>query len=101
MIEKGKSVYLSNCASCHLENGEGLEGMFPSLVDDPVVTGDMDDEVEFVMEGKGMMPAFGKMLNAVDLAAVITYTRNSFGNHMEDNIQPARVQEFIDNMSED
>lgn len=101
LIEKGKGVYAANCASCHMENGEGLEGMFPSLINDPIVTGAMEDEVKLVSKGRGMMPAFGKMLNAVDLAAVITYTRNSFGNHMEDSIQPSEVQVYIDQMSGD
>jgi len=100
LIAKGKTIYEANCASCHMPNGEGLEGMFPSLIDDPIVTGDINDEVTLVMNGKGMMPAFGKMLKAVDIAAVITYTRNGLDNHMGDAIQPAQIQTMLDEMSD-
>ena len=99
LIAKGKKIYNGNCASCHMENGEGLEGMFPSLIEDEIVVGNIDDEVELVMKGKGMMPAFAKMLNATDIAAVITYTRNGLDNDVGDSIQPAHIQALIDDMN--
>ncbi len=95
--EKGKAVYLANCASCHMESGEGMPGTFPALAGSSVVTGDIDTQVDVVVNGKGaMMPAFNQMLSASDLAAVITYTRNALGNEMNDSVQPSAIQELLD-----
>ena len=101
LMVQGKTIYNNNCASCHMEDGQGLEGMFPSLIDDPIVIGEMDDEVKLIMDGKGMMPAFGRMLNAVDLAAVITYTRNALDNDVGDSIQPSKIRDLLAEMADD
>jgi len=45
-----------------------------------------------MLDGKGMMPAFGKILSPVDFAAVVTYTRNGLGNSVGDSIQPSAIQ---------
>ena len=92
LIAKGKAVYETSCASCHMPDGAGLPGTFPALKASPIVTGDINAQVKLVSEGKGMMPAFGKVLSAVDFAAVITYTRNSLGNSVGDSIQPSAIQ---------
>ncbi len=92
LIAKGKSVYETSCASCHMPDGAGLPGTFPALKASPIVTGDINAQVKLVLNGKGMMPAFEKMLSAVDLAAVITYTRNGLGNSVGDSIQPSAIQ---------
>ncbi len=92
LIAKGKAVYETSCASCHMPDGAGLPGTFPALKASPIVTGDINAQVKLVLNGKGMMPAFEKMLSAVDLAAVITYTRNGLGNSVGDSIQPSAIQ---------
>ncbi|MCK9619305.1 MAG: cytochrome c oxidase subunit II [Methylobacter sp.] len=92
LAAKGKSVYETSCASCHMPDGAGLPGTFPAIKGSPVVTGDINAQVKLVSEGKGMMPAFGKMLSAVDFAAVVTYTRNGLGNSVGDSIQPSAIQ---------
>ncbi len=92
LVAKGKAVYETSCASCHMPDGAGLPGTFPALKSSPVVTGDINAQVKLVSEGKGMMPAFGKVLSAVDFAAVVTYTRNSLGNSVGDSIQPSAIQ---------
>lgn len=92
LVAKGKSVYETNCASCHMPDGAGLPGTFPALKASPVVTGDINAQVKLVAEGKGMMPAFSKVLSAVDFAAVVTYTRNGLGNSVGDLIQPSAIQ---------
>lgn len=92
LVAKGKSVYETSCASCHMPDGAGLPGTFPAIKGSPVVTGDINAQVKLVSEGKGMMPAFGKMLSAVDFAAVVTYTRNGLGNSVGDSIQPSAIQ---------
>jgi cytochrome c oxidase subunit 2 len=92
LVAKGKTVYEANCASCHMPDGAGLPGTFPAIKASPVVTGDINAQVKLMLNGKGMMPAFGKMLSAVDFAAVVTYTRNGLGNSVGDLIQPSAIQ---------
>ncbi|MCK9397869.1 MAG: cytochrome c oxidase subunit II [Methylobacter sp.] len=92
LVAKGKAVYDTNCSSCHMADGAGLPGTFPAIKASPVVTGDINAQVNLMLNGKGMMPAFGKMLSAVDFAAVVTYTRNGLGNSVGDSIQPSAIQ---------
>jgi len=92
LVAKGKAVYDTNCSSCHMADGAGLPGTFPAIKASPVVTGDINAQVKLMLNGKGMMPAFGKMLSAVDFAAVVAYTRNGLGNSVGDSIQPSAIQ---------
>ncbi len=92
LIAKGKSVYDTNCSSCHMADGAGLPGTFPAITASKVVTGDINAQVKLMLDGKGMMPAFGKILSPVDFAAVVTYTRNGLGNAVGDSIQPSAIQ---------
>ena len=92
LVAKGKSVYASSCASCHMEEGQGMPPTFPALTGSAVVKGDINAQVDLMLNGKGMMPAFGAMLSATDFAAVVTYTRNGLGNSVNDAIQPSAIQ---------
>ncbi|GFO72002.1 cytochrome c oxidase subunit II [Bathymodiolus japonicus methanotrophic gill symbiont] len=92
LIAKGESVYTNNCASCHMADGAGLAGTFPAITGSALVTGDMDAQVDLMLNGKGMMPAFGQMLDPVDFAAVSTFIRNGLGNSVGDSIQPATIK---------
>ncbi len=92
LIAKGETVYTNNCSSCHMGDGAGMAGTFPAITASSVVTGDIDAQVELMMNGKGMMPAFGQMLSAVDFAAVSTFIRNGLGNEVGDSIQPSAIQ---------
>jgi len=92
LIAKGEIVYTNNCASCHMADGAGMPGTFPALTSSPIVNGDIDTQVKLMLQGKGMMPAFGQMLSAVDFAAVATYIRNNLGNKVGDSIQPSAIQ---------
>ncbi|MES0874882.1 cytochrome c oxidase subunit II [Sinimarinibacterium sp. HSW-8] len=89
LMQKGESVYKANCAACHQANGTGLPPNFPSLVGSAVVKGDAAAQILQVLKGKNLMPPFGHLSDA-DLAAVITYTRNSWGNDAG-VVQPADV----------
>lgn len=91
LVAKGKSVYESNCASCHQAEGQGMPPTFPALTGSSVVKGDINAQVDLMLHGKGMMPAFGA-LSATDFAAVVTYTRNGLGNSVNDSIQPSAIQ---------
>jgi len=92
LIAKGETVYTNNCSSCHMGDGAGMEGTFPAITASSIVTGDMDAQINLMMNGKGMMPAFGQMLSAVDFAAVSTFIRNGLGNEVGDSIQPSAIQ---------
>jgi len=92
LIAKGETVYANNCASCHMGDGAGLAGTFPAITGSAIVTGDMNAQVDLMMNGKGMMPAFGQMLSPVDFAAVSTFVRNGLGNAVGDSIQPSAIQ---------
>ncbi|MCK5190592.1 MAG: c-type cytochrome, partial [Methylococcales bacterium] len=92
LIATGETVYTSNCASCHMADGAGMPGTFPAITGSAMVTGDINAQVDLMMNGKGMMPAFGQMLSAVDFAAVSTFIRNGLGNSVGDSIQPSAIQ---------
>ena len=92
LMEKGKAVYGANCASCHMPEGQGVDGLFPALAGSPIATGPVEDHVGIVLAGKNLMPTFKGQLNDADIAAVITYERNSWGNDVGDMVQPSDVK---------
>ena len=82
LTEKGEGVYQKNCVACHQVNGEGLPPIFPALAGSDIVMFDKDRNVEILMEGVqgAAMQSFANQLSEVDMAAVITYTRQAWGN---------------------
>ena len=94
LIAKGETVYTNNCASCHMADGAGMPGTFPAITGSAIVNGDINAQLDLMMKGKGMMPAFGQMLNAVDFAAVSTFVRNGLGNEVGDSIQPSEIKKL-------
>jgi cytochrome c oxidase subunit 2 len=94
LLERGEKVYNTSCAACHQANGEGVPGAFPSIKGSAVATGPSGDHLALVMDGKAgtAMAAFAGQLSDVDLAAVVTYQRNAWGNNVGDLIQPAEVK---------
>jgi len=93
LIAHGETVYAANCAACHQPTGKGLPGTFPALDGSPLVNGPKAAHLERVFGGKPgtAMQAFGKQLSDLDLAAVVSYERNTWGNHAGDGVQPAEV----------
>ena len=91
---KGETVYKANCLACHGATGAGIPGVFPAMTNSPIVTGDAAGHVNIVMNGKSgtAMAAYKTQLSDVDLAAVITFERNSFGNSVGDAIQPSSIK---------
>lgn len=91
LMERGKAVYDRNCLACHGPNGEG--GVGTPIAGSPVATGDVAAHLEIGINGVPgtAMQAFGNQLNDVDMAAVLTYQRNAFGNNMGDMVQPIDV----------
>jgi len=92
LLKKGEGVYKANCAACHQVGGTG-GGPFPALKGSKVATkGPVADHIKLVLGGKGIMPPFGPQLSDADIAAVITYERNAWGNNTGDTVQPAAVK---------
>ena len=93
LMEKGKKVYASTCAACHGANGEGV-GPFPKIAGSKIATGPVAAHLNIVMKGKPgtAMQAFAGQMNDADLAAVITFQRNGFGNKTGDVVQPSQVK---------
>ena len=82
LSERGEGVYQKNCVACHQMNGEGLPPIFPALAGSDIVMFNKDRNVEILMEGVqgAAMQSFANQLSEVDMAAVITYTRQAWGN---------------------
>ena len=93
LMERGEQVYSTFCVACHQVNGQGIPGAFKPLVGSPVTTGPVDGHIDTVMNGVGgtAMAPFGMQLKDVDVAAVITYERNAWGNDSGDTVQPATI----------
>jgi cytochrome c oxidase subunit 2 len=97
LMAEGEKVYLQTCAACHQANGKGLPPAFPALVDGETTTGPMAGHIDIVINGKAgtAMQAFGAQLNAAEIAAVITYERNAWGNNKGDSVQPSEIHAML------
>ncbi len=91
LMERGEAVYARSCLACHGANGEG--GVGKAIAKSAVATGELANHLDIGINGVPgtSMQAFGGQLNDVDMAAVITYQRNAFGNNMGDMVQPIDV----------
>ena len=88
----GKLVYATTCGACHQADGLGLPDVYPPLAESEWVTGDEDRLIRVVLQGltgeievagepfSGAMPAWGPSLDDAQVAAVLTYIRQSWGN---------------------
>ena len=93
LLAKGEEVYARNCVACHQVNGQGIPPAFPSLVGQGVTVGDIQENIDVLLYGRAgtAMQAFGQQLNAAEIASVVTYVRNSWGNDTGDTIQPKDI----------
>jgi cytochrome c oxidase subunit 2 len=93
LVRRGEQVYKTHCAACHGAQGNGVTGAFPPLDGSPIVRRSKQDHLRRVFEGKPgtAMAAFGKQLDDLDIAAVVSYERNSWSNRAGDVVQPAEV----------
>ena len=96
--QRGEKVYTANCVACHQANGKGVPNAFAALDGSPIVNGPKADQINVLLNGKNSgkypsaMPPWKGVLSDTDIAAVITYTRNSWSNKAQENIvQPAEV----------
>jgi cytochrome c oxidase subunit 2 len=91
LMSKGESVYNSQCLACHGAQGEG--GVGKAIAGSAIALGDVGAHLDVGIKGVAgtAMQAYGSQLSDVDMAAVITYQRNAFGNNTGDVIQPSDV----------
>jgi cytochrome c oxidase subunit 2 len=97
LVARGEKVYTANCAACHQANGKGVPPAFPPLDGSKVATGPVAAHIDIVLNGvtkngvaTAMVPWKGT-LSVTDIAAVVTYERNAWGNHTGDAVQPSTV----------
>ena len=94
LMAQGEKTYNTACAACHQPTGLGIPGVFPAIAGSAIAKGEVTGHIHIVMNGKTgtAMQAFGAQLSDADIAAVITYERNAFGNGMGDVIQPSDIK---------
>ena len=94
LMAQGEKVS-ATCVACHGAEGKGIPGVFPAIAGSPVATtGSVEDHINIVMFGKAgtAMAAFAPQLSDEEIAAVITYQRNAYGNDTGDVVLPADIQ---------
>ncbi len=93
LMSKGEEVS-AQCAACHGADGKGIPGVFPSIAGSEIAVGPIDAHIETVMFGRTgtAMTAFAGQLNDEELAAVITFQRNSYGNDAGDVVLPSDIK---------
>lgn len=92
LVKRGESVYATNCLACHQANGKGAGPILPLDGSPVVLDADKNKQIDVVLHGRnnGAMPAWNA-LSDTEIAAVITYTKNSWSNKTEQIVQPADV----------
>ena len=94
LVARGEKVYASTCVACHQAQGQGMPAMkAPALAGNKNVIGQEATPIDTVLNGRPntAMQAFKQQLSDTEIAAVITYARNSWGNKASD-VQPAEVK---------
>ena len=93
LMEKGQAEYNVKCAACHQITGKGLPPAFPPLAGSKVATGPIAGHMETVLNGRpGTAMVAWNALSDLELAAIITYERNAWGNDTGDLIQPRDIK---------
>ena len=81
LVSRGEDIYALNCVACHQVNGEGIQGIFPALAGSDISLNNKERHIEILMEGvQGAAMNSFSYLSEVELASVITYTRQAWGN---------------------
>ena len=93
LMARGEKVYLANCAVCHKPDGTGAGPVKPLDKSPTVLDPDKNAQITTVLHGRlnGAMPAWQGKLSETDIAAAITYTKNSWSNHTGQLVEPSDV----------
>lgn len=99
LFDRGKKIYNAQCVACHQTNGQGIAGVYPPLAESEWVLGHQEVLARILINGlngplevlgqqyNGNMPAFGPAglnLKPLDIASVLTYIRQEWGNAESD-----------------
>lgn len=99
LMTQGATVYSTYCSSCHQPNGAGIPPVFPALAGSALMKQESgrQEHIDSVLFGRAgtAMSAFGQVLSVSDLAAVITYERNAWGNDSGDVVQPGEISQRL------
>jgi len=95
LLSIGEDVFTKHCSTCHERDGMGQGAKYPALAGSEIATGHIADHLARVMDGKAdsEVQAWAPQLSDLEIAAVLTYERNSWGNDTGDIIQPLTVYE--------
>lgn len=98
LMAKGEEVYSHICVTCHQPGGVGMPPTFPALKGSKIATGPIGDHVNIVFNGKSgtAMQAFKSQLSDVEIASIVTYERNAFGNNTGTMVQPIQIKALRD-----
>ena len=96
LMLRGEEVYERSCAACHQSDGNGIPGVFPALKDSPIALGAKEGHIAVLIDGVAgtSMQSFADQLSEVDIAAVVHYERNAWGNDVGDVTQPIDVLNY-------
>jgi cytochrome c oxidase subunit 2 len=97
LMSEGEKVYVARCAACHMINGEGMAGIFPAIKGSLIALNDRPKHIDTIVNGvKGTaMQAFSKQLSMKEIASVITYQRNAWGNDTGELVQAKDVNQVM------
>jgi len=103
LMALGETTYVAYCAACHQVSGAGLPPAFPALKNSPIAMGDIATHIQTVFNGKAGtgMQGYGKQLSMKQIAAVVTYERNAWGNNTGDAVQASDVKSAVENTAQD
>jgi mono/diheme cytochrome c family protein len=100
-IARGKEIYIANCTSCHMEQGQGVEALYPPLAKADYLMADKKRSIQQILYGANEeMKVNGKVYNTPmtsfelkdsEVSDVLNYIRNSFGNKGEP-VKPEEVK---------
>ncbi len=95
LMEIGEQVFVDHCATCHELDGSGQGSTYPALAGGEIPNGPMEAHIDRVLSGAAdtEMQAWAPQLSDLEIASVITYERNAFGNETADLVQPITIYE--------
>jgi len=96
LMVRGEEVYDRSCSGCHQPDGNGIPGVFPALKGSPIALGPPEGHIGVLIHGVpgSSMQSFADQLSEVDIAAVVHYERNAWGNDVGDVVQPVDVLNY-------
>nr|WP_237487030.1 cytochrome c oxidase subunit II [Vibrio hippocampi] len=97
LMPVGEQIYAARCAVCHQANGQGIPGAFPAIAGSAVATtGDINAHISKIVDGVSgtAMQSFANQLTDKEIAAVVTYQRNAWGNDTGDVVQASDINAY-------